>query len=491
MALSRRIATLVLVVALTAAFAASPAATAPARDSLVVASYGEPTTLDVRFHTGRIGFMVMAPMYENLFRHNAKGEVVGHLAESWNWDDPRSLRVRLRRNVVFHDGQTMTARDVKYSLESMANPDLRSRQQTYLNDIERVDVVNDNEIIIKTFRPTRALIRFLTYYGQIVPARAKVPNPEGIDLAKTPVGTGPYRFVEYLPGNRMVYERFDRYWGQPARTKELVFQIIREPGTRVAALESGDVDVLLGVPAESRDFLRKKGFKIDVHQTVGIYALTVETTKPPFNDLKVRYAALSAIDKQAVAKLHAPESEASQSVLGPGVWARNLMQPFPYNPQRARQLLKEAGAENTEIWYVFDPSNTDGATTIPEAIGEYLRQAGFRVRMQAMERGTFNAHVYTLDPEELFRREFSSTRGAIWVNHKNVLLDKLIDQALGELDTKKASALYRQAQEIIWRDAYWMPLYNIVDAIGYKPSVTGIIEWPGGGLYWLDRAGLQ
>src|SRR5207247_1481021 len=86
-------------------------------------------------------------------------------------------------------------------------------------------------------------------------------------------------------GNRMVYERFDRYWGQPARTKELVFQIIREPGTRVAALESGDVDVLLGVPAESRDFLRKKGFKIDVHQTVGIYALTVETTKPPFNDL--------------------------------------------------------------------------------------------------------------------------------------------------------------------------------------------------------------
>jgi len=124
-----------------------------------------------------------------------------------------------------------------------------------------------------------------------------------------------------------------------------------------------------------------------------------------------------------------------------------------------------------------------------------------------MERGTFNAHVYTkdrqvniwtwtwgvgtLDPEELFRREFSSTRGAIWVNHKNVLLDKLIDQALGELDTKKASALYRQAQEIIWRDAYWMPLYNIVDAIGYKPSVTGIIEWPGGGLYWLDRAGLQ
>jgi ABC-type transport system substrate-binding protein len=166
-------------------------------------------------------------------------------------------------------------------------------------------------------------------------------------------------------------------------------------------------------------------------------------------------------------------------------------------------LLKEAGAEGTEIWYVFDPANTDGSTVLPEAIAEYLRRAGFKVRMQAMERGTFNAHVYTqdrkvnmwtwtwgvgtLDPEEIFRREFHSTRGAIWVSRKNLLLDKLIDQAMGEIDEPKARALYRKVQEIIWQDAGWIPLYNIVDAVAYRPDLKGLIELAGGGLYLFER----
>ena len=474
------------------------------KEDLVIASYDEPTTLDVRFHTGRGGFMLMAPMYENLFRHNAKGEVTGHLAQSWKWETPQSLRVQLRRGVLFHDGQPLTSRDVKYSLEAMANPNLRSRQQTYLNDVAGVDVVNDHELVIRTARPSRPLVRFLTYYGQIAPARAKVPNTDGIDLASTPVGTGPYRFVDYVPGNRLTYERFDRYWGRLPRIRSLVFRIIREPGTRVSGLEARDVDVALGVPAESRGILRQKGFKVDVSQTVAIYALTVETTTAPFKNSRVRQAIAHAVDRQAIAKLHAPEANVARSILGPGVWARRDAAGFPYDPERAKRLIKEAGAEGAEIWYVFDPANTGGSTIIPEAVGEYLRRVGFKVRMQAMERGTFNAHVYTrdrkvniwtwtwgvgtLDPEEIFRREFHSTRGAIWVSHQNLLLDRLIDQAMGELNERKAVAMYDRVQGLIEREANWVPLYNITDAIAYRSDLKGLVQWPGGGLYWFDRA---
>jgi ABC-type transport system substrate-binding protein len=493
-----------LVVCVALVFSLGPAGrAAPAKDNLIVASYGEPTTLDVRFHTGRIGFVTMYPMYETLFRHDIKGEVTGLLAESWKWDDPQSLRVRLRRGVTFHDGQPFTARDVKYSLESIANPTLRSRQQTYLNEIASVDIVNDYEVVIRTSRQSRAILRFLTYYGQIVPARAKTPNAEGIDLARTPVGTGPFRFVEYVPGNRLVYERYDKYWGQAPAFRSLVFRIILEPGTRAAALEARDVDIALGVPAESRAILRQKGFKVDVTQTVAIYALTVETTTRPFSALLARQAAAYAIDKQAIAKLHAPESEVAKSILGPGVWARYEQPPFPYDPERAKRLLKEAGAEGTEISYIYDPANTDGSTVIPEAVGEYLRRAGFKVRMQAMERGTFNANVYTqnrkvnmwtwtwgvgtLDPEEIFRREFHSTRGAIWVSRKNLLLDQLIDQALGEIDEAKATAMYKKVQQIILQDAGWIPLYNIVDAVGYRSDLKGLVQLTGGGLFLFDH----
>jgi ABC-type transport system substrate-binding protein len=250
--------------------------------------------------------------------------------------------------------------------------------------------------------------------------------------------------------------------------------------------------------------LRQKGFKVDVTATVAIYALSIETTTPPFNNIRVRHAAAHAIDKEALTKLHGPEATVARSVLGPGDWARYEMTPFPYDPEKAKQLLKEANTESPEIWYVFDPANTDGSTIVPEAVGEYLRRVGFKVRMQPMERGTFNAQVYTqdrkvnmwtwtwgvssLDPDEIFRREFHSTRGAIWVSAKSVLLDNLIDQAQAELNEQKAAATYRRIQEIISREASWIPLYNIVEAIGYRSDVKGIVEWPGGGQYWFDRA---
>jgi peptide/nickel transport system substrate-binding protein len=476
---------------------------APAKDDLIIGSSDDPTTLDVRFHTGRVGFEMLAPMYETLFRHDAKGNVTGWLAESWKWDTPQSLHVKLRKGVLFQDGQPLTARDVKYTLEAIANPTLRSRQQTYLNEVASIEVLNDTELIIHTPHASRALVRFLTYYGQIAPARAKIPNPTGIDLAQTPVGTGPFRFVEYVPGNRLVYERFDRYWGAPPKYRRLVFRIIREPATRAAALEARDVDLIFQVPSESRDILRQHGFKVDVAQTVAIYALTVETTTAPFKDIRARHAAAYAIDKSAVAKLYAPEAEVGKSILGPGVWGRREMAPYPYDPEKARQLLKDAGLEGAEISYVFDPANTDGSTTVPEAVGEYLRKAGFRVKMQAMERGTFNASVYTrnrnvhvwtwtwgvgtLDPEEIFRREFDSTRGAIWVSYKSALLDKLIGQAATEPDERRAAADYGRLQEYLWREATWIPLYNIVDAVGYRPDLRGLVQWPGGGLYWFDR----
>jgi peptide/nickel transport system substrate-binding protein len=443
-------------------------------------------------------------MYEFLFRYNARRELVGLLAESWRWEDPQSLRVKLRRGVTFHDGLPLTARDVKYSLEAIANPALRSRQLSYMNEIVGVEVVNDQEAIIRTSRPSRSLVRFLTKYGQIAPARAKVPSADGIDLARTPVGTGPFRFVEYVPGNRLVLERYDRYWGPIPRLRALTFRTIRDPGTRVTALEARDVDVALSVPAEARAGLRQKGFKVDVSPTVAIYALSMETTTPPLNNIKVRHAAAHALDKNALTRLLGPESTIANSVLGPGVWARHEMNPFPYDPEKAKRLLKEANLEAPEIWYVFDPANTDGSTVVPEAVGEYLRRVGFKVRMQAMERGTFNAQVYTqgrkvnmwtwtwgvssLDPDEIFRREFHSTRGAIWVSSKSLLLDNLIDRAQGELDEKKAAATYQRVQEIISREAYWVPLYNIVEAIAYRSDLKGIVEWPGGGQYWFDRA---
>src|SRR6266480_4441629 len=502
--LAARTVALLLLICLT--FVAQPATrgqAAPVKDDLVIGSSDDITTLDVRFHTGRVGFEMLTPMYETLFRHDPMGNVVGWLAESWKWDAPQSLHVKLRKNVLFHDGQQLTARDVKYTLEAIANRDLRSRQLTYLNEIASVEVLNDNELIIHTSRPTRALVRFLTYYGQIAPARAKIPNPTGIDLAQTPVGTGPFRFLEYVSGNRLVYERFDRYWGAAPKYKRLVFRIIREPGTRTAALEGHDVDLILGVPAESRGILRRHGFKVMVSQTVAIYALTVETTTAPFKDIRARHAAAYAIDKTAIAKLYAPESEAAKSILGPGVWGRHEMAPYPYDPEKARQLLKQANLEGAEISYVFDPANTDGSTVVPEAVGEYLRKAGFKVNMQAMERGTFNVNIYTknrkvnawtwtwgvgtLDPEEIFRREFDSVRGAIWVSYKSALLDKLIAKAAMELDERRASADYARLQEYLWREATWIPLYNIVDAVAYRRDLQGLVQWASGGLYWFDR----
>lgn len=459
--------------------------------TLRVAVSGDPLNLDTRFASGHVTNLMLATIYEPLFTRDASGKLVGKLAQSWSWDDPHSLRIQLRHGVTFQDGTPLTANDVKVTLETVANPKYQSVQRTYLGNIVSVQVIDPYQLVVHTTGASGPLTSFLTYYGFIAPADAKVPNATGVDLAKTPVGTGPFTFVEYTPGVRLVVKRNDHYWGQEPQIDGIVFNIIQDAATRVAALKAGDIDLVLDVPPESVNDLRSAGMKVNVLQNIGTIDLTFDVTNSPTNDIRVRQAIAHAIDKDAIAKAFGgPEAHVATSIFGPGVFGRYEQTPYSYDPELAKKLITEAGAQGSTVRFIVSASALGGYTSIGEAIGEYLRKVGLTANIQVLDRAGFVSQVYkvgrnvnmwvwgwaasTLDPDELMRREFDPDRGPAWLTYKNDELTKLIHSAAAETDPTQRLALYQQAQQIIWHDVVWIPLYNTLIRDAYRPDLAGV-----------------
>jgi peptide/nickel transport system substrate-binding protein len=433
-------------------------------------------------------FMVLYALHDALVKPMPAGANTPSLAESWTQSkDGLTYEFVIRKGVKFHNGEPVTAEDVKFSFERYRGAAARVLKER----VREVQVVDPGRVRFHLKEPWPD---FMTFYGTsatgagwIVPK--KYVEKVGDDgFKKAPVGAGPYRFVSFNPGIELVLEAFDGYWRKTPAIKRLVLRSMPEETTRAAALKKGEVDIayLFSGPV-AEDIRRTAGLKLVApNQSNGVFWLDLPEQwdpKSPWHDLRVRLAASQAIDRQALNQAETLGfSKPTGGIIPRSFEFAKVFEPPAYDPARARQLLAEAGY----------PSGFDAGDLYPwppyfsmvEAIGGYLGTVGIRTKMRTMERAAFYAALGTKKLKGLCVcidavYGNASTRMAEIVPADGAFaygsypdIEALYKQQARETDKKKREAMLHQLQRLLYERVRFGVIYEYIWPSGVGPRVA-------------------
>ena len=432
-------------------------------------------------------FMLLYAMHDAILKAMPGDPMAPCLAESCTMSsDGLSYALALRKGVKFHNGEELTAEDVKFSLERYRGAAAKSLKDRVAN----VEIHDPHRLTIRLKEPWPD---FLTFYGTMVAGAGwivprKYVEQVGDDgFKKRPVGLGPYKFVSHTPGVELVLEAFEGYWRKVPSVKRLVFKSVPEATTRFAMLKRGEIDVayLLDVP-QAQELKRDPSFKVAFSGGIASFYLDyfdMWDPKSPWADRRVRLAASHAIDRRAL-----NEAETlGQSRPNGGFVPRNLEFALPleahaYDPATAKQLLAEAGYPqgfDAGDLHPFPPY-----TSVGEAVAGYLQAVGIRTRIRTMERAAFIAEwgakklrglcVCTVgvygNAASRMSQYVPSTGTYAYGGWPDV--DALYEQQAREVDRRKREALLHQIQKTIYERVRFGMIYDYVWPSGVGPRVA-------------------
>jgi peptide/nickel transport system substrate-binding protein len=431
-------------------------------------------------------FMVLYAVHDALVKPMPAGENTPSLAESWSQSkDGLVYEFVLRKNAKFHNGDPVTAEDVKFSFErykGAAAKLLRDR-------VREVQVVDPGRVRFHLKEPWPD---FMTFYGTSATGAAWIVPKKYVEkvgedgFKKAPIGAGPYRVVSFTPGVDLVMEAFEGYWRKVPSVKRLVFRSMPDETTRAAALKAGDVDIvyLLSGPT-AEEVKRTPGLRLAAAMPPGVVFLDLPEQwdpKSPWHDLRVRQAAGYALDRTALSQAETLGLSRPTGGLIPRVldFAR-AYDPPAHDPARAKRLLAEAGYPNG-----FDAGDLTPFPpyfSLAEAVGNYLQAAGIRTRLRTMERATFltawrehkiRGVIMGLGApagNAATRIEVYATKGGIYSAGEVPEIEALFQRQARELDRKKREGLLHQIQQIMYDRAMYVPIYELAFLWGVGPRV--------------------
>src|SRR3972149_5822814 len=299
----------VLALALAVLTGAAPAGPAP-RGRVTVAIASDTPTQDPHMHTARMGIIINQHVFDTLLTRDTKTwKPAPHLAESVKSVNPLTWELRLRKGVRFHNGEPFNAESVKFSFERVLNPDQKSPIRGNFTWIKSVDVVDESTVRIVTQKPYPLIQEILTFgnFGMVPPRYIKEKGDAA--FAKNPVGTGPFKFVEWRKGERTVLEANEQYWKGAPAIKTLTFRVIPETATQIAELLSGGVDIIRAVPPDQIPAIERSGTaRVTATKILRVVFLQLDgdgrAGKGPLTDVRVRRAINHAINvDEIIAKI--------------------------------------------------------------------------------------------------------------------------------------------------------------------------------------------
>lgn len=472
---------------------ANPATTpAPAElPEIVVGLGGDSGTLDPRQSATGQGYSIGTTMFEPLVFRTADMALYGVLAESWAYLDSITIQFKLRRGITFHNGEPFTADSVKYTIESQLDPNFKTILRLFVKDIDHVDVVDTYTANVVLKYPSRGALRELANVP-IVPA--KTAQELGDAFATNPIGTGPYKFVSYVPNGEVVVEAYDEYWGEKPHFQKITFKIIPEAATRVAALESGDVLLIDNVAPDAIERLRKNP-KLDVVQgnSMRVVYYGVWHDRPPFSDPRVRRALAHAIDVQTIVDtvLGGLTTPATQ-FLGQGNVGRNeTLQPVPFDPTEAKRLLAEAGYGDG---FTVNLGSSQGRFTmdkeVNEAVAGYLRDIGLTVNVESLPMASYRPK--SLDGSyDMFYTGLTSLTGhpntivPDWfktgsklLNYSNPVVDELMTVGNQTMDDNESEQAYQEIMRIFSEETAIILLFHEPQLVAFDKRLKGYVSRP-------------
>lgn len=408
-----------------------------------------------------------------------QGRYYGELAESYSAKG-NEWTFKLRKGISFHDGSPFTARDVAFSYERILK-DKRSIQAANLRDIVDMKIPDDYTIILVTKRPKAALLPLL--YNRVILSH-KAAERLGDKLDEQAIGTGPYKFAGWERGGHFTMRRNDQYWRKGGNIREIVWRPIKEDAARIAALEAGQADIISNIPPHEVSRLqRHPRLRVELIRGLRVIFIGLNPGHKPFDNKLVRQAFNHAVDQQAIIKhIHEDQVYPLKGLLGPQMTGYDPdLKDYPYDPEKAKKLLAQAGYPNGVAVDFYSPSgrySKDLETA--QAVVSQLAKAGIRANLKTPEwaiyepdvnNGKYGMYLYGRgsigDPEAFYIRYFRSGRDKR-LAYKNPEFDKIFDQQSETFDPEKREGLLRRLGRILHEDCPTIPLYNTADAYGVR-----------------------
>jgi peptide/nickel transport system substrate-binding protein len=469
-----------------------------------------PANLDPRVGTDAQSERIGMLLFDALLHRDEHFNLQPALAERWEIPDPLTYVFHLRHDVRFHDGNPLTSRDVKWTFDSLLNGSIRSPKASTYRFVERVDVPDAWTVVFRLKEPYSPLLWNLTDGNMGI-----VPYGSSGDFGRQPVGSGPFRFVRLLPDKEVVIERNPVYWKPAPKLERVRFAIVPDTTTRALELRKGSADVAINALSADMIVAIQQQHQLIIETAPGtIYSyLAFNLRDPILQDVRVRQAIAYAINRgPLIHYLWRDQARPAASVLPPQHWAYNGSVPrYDYDPERARQLLDDAGykagADGVRFHLTMKTSMEESTKLLAAVLQQQLREVGIALDIRTFEFATFYSDVvkgafqlYSLrwiggneDPD-IFEHVFHSAsfppRRANRSYYSNPRVDALIDQARREVDQAKRKALYEEIQRILAEDLPYVNLWYLDNVLVHTARVRNLQLSPRGDYEFLKTAEL-
>lgn len=463
----------------------------------------EPDTLDPAGQTTTTIANTVDYAVETLVEIDKEGALQPGLAESWEVSgDGMTITLELRDGVTFHDGSPFNAEAAKFSLDRMLDPKVSVPIRAPYEAIDEVTAVDDGTLELKLSEPSAALVNALSW------TTAGIISPESIEKSGNsfekivaPVGTGPYEFKSYQKGDSVDFELFDEYWGEKPTYKSVTIRIVPEAATRESMLLSGQADMIILPPVpDLKSLQNNEDVNVLLAPSDRTIFIAMNTADPLMDDVRVRQALNYAVDKEAlIDNVLFGAADPLDAPMDPALVGYCQTGTYQYDPQKAKSLLREAGASNLQLNFGAPTGRYLQDIQAAEAIAGELKKVGVTAKIETMDWATYTTkivepankqdwHMHLLGwaPSFLdasmqmdqFQSSFHPPDGLGTSFYSNPKVDALIAKADRELDSAKREQLYCEASKIVWKEAPWIFLWSQRFPIVTSSSVTGVSYLP-------------
>ena len=459
-------------------------------NTFTLGTENEPGGLDMTTQS-TMGAMVAAkPIYETLIIMDGKtGELLPCLATQWEWEDDLTLAVTLRDDVVFHNGEKMTAEDVKYTISRLNSGAVTASLYGSFDGPNSI-VVDDTHIKIKFSSACAPAISLLSSPGANIVCKSWVEQVGDNDFNRNPCGTGPFQFVEWVAGDHIKYQRFDSYWGDKPVYQNLVLKPITDMTARMIAVESASVDAVITLtPSFTQKLLNNQVEGVQLKYVPGTYIfwLAMGEKFEPFQDVRVREAIAHAIDmNQVAAASWGANCVVMDSLYPKPAWGYAPTDMWSYDPALAKDLLAQAGYPNG-FDVTFAVSEATNPSNAAEVIQAMLKEVGINMSIEKYTAATwqtmtlegttdFSFGGLTISTADASQVVSHLNSGASQVTYRwnDPALDAMIASGMSELDEDKRAEVYQEIQSYVFEHVYDIPVLNTYCTLACRDYVQGL-----------------
>ena len=458
------------------------------RTGIVIASGYDIVTLDPHEATDTYSIEAIDMIYEQLVSVSNDGEYHSELAENWEISGDTQYVFHLRKGVRFHNGREMKAEDVVFSLERAKN---NSASKSSLENVDSIEALDDYTVKLTTGKPYSALMRNLASSYTSIVCKAAIIDDELKEIS----GTGPMIFTEYQPNYQMILTRNDKYWGEKAQITTLTRRVIPDDSARTIALENGEIDYLSSIhPVDIERIKNNPALKTFETVSSNIAYIGFNTSKEPFNDIRVRQALHYATDKQKIIdNVYEGYGTACHSIF-PTVMEgySDEIDIYPFNMKLAQEKLTASGYPDG-----FDMEialSADDRSRIAQILQADYGRIGVNITINQMEFSSFLQYLeddkhdaFIMSWNERENHDLTVTtnfhsQGGNRMHYNNISVDQLVERARETLEWDMQEPLYKELQRLIMIESPWIPIlqHTYVSAMNKNLTFADNVENPRG-----------